>query len=325
MAKALIFQEVAPSRRQDTFSMEVEAGLSRPQKTLPSRFFYDYEGSELFEQITGLHEYYLTRSEQQIFNAHATEIIRSCGANVAIVEFGSGSSSKTRLLLSAALERQSTLMYVPIDISRDYLIASARALVSQYEKLNVTALASEYRDAIKALPSHEGPRLILFLGSNIGNFDASEACDFLERLRRVMTPEDRLLVGIDLLKDPAIIELAYNDAAGVTEAFNKNILSRVNRELGGRFDLGLFRHEAPFVPHSSAIEMRLVSTEDQSVWVEALGRDFHFKEGEWIHTESSFKYSLAGFEAMCAQAGLRLDRAWMDEKKWFAVTLLALK
>ncbi len=323
MANALVFQEVTPSRRQDTFAIEVCKGLSRVQKTLPSRFFYDAAGSELFEQITKLPEYYLTRCEQSIFEAHAGEMVAAAGANLAMIEFGSGSSEKTRLLLSAALSSQKGLVYVPIDISGDFLRSSAKALLEEYDGLHITALASEYNDAVNSLPSHSGPRLILFLGSNIGNFDQVEASDFLRRLRGVMHSEDRILVGIDLMKDVPIIERAYDDAQGVTAAFNKNILRRINRELGGHFDLDLFAHEAPFVSELSGIEMQLVSKVKQRVSVDALGTDFSFAEGEWIHTEHSHKWTMSGFERLCAGAGLKINATWGDDRGWYAVTLLS--
>lgn len=325
MANALIFQEVVPLRRQDTFAIEVDRGLSRSQKSLPSRFFYDAAGSELFEQITRLSEYYLTRCEQEIFESHAAEMVQAAGRNVAMIEFGSGSSEKTRLLLTAALANQSRLIYVPIDISKDFLRSSAEALLAEYSSLEITALASEYNDAVNSLPGHHGPRLILFLGSNIGNFSFDEAAEFLKRLRSVMKPDDRILVGIDLFKDIELIERAYNDPLGVTAAFNKNILARINRELGGNFDLDSFEHSAPFLRSESGIEMRLVSKLDQNVYIRDLNKSYAFRQGEWIHTEHSHKWTRDGFQSLCAEAGLSINATWGDRKGWYEVNLLGPK
>ncbi len=238
------------------------------------------------------------------------------------MEFGSGSSYKTRLLLEAALARQSHLHYLPIDISADFLYGSAQALLHTHDRLHVTALAAEYLDGIAALPALDAPRLILFLGSSIGNFTRDEATDFLTHVRCRMQPQDRLLIGIDLLKERAVIEAAYNDAAGVTAAFNKNLLARINGELGANFDLDAFDHIAPFVEAESRIEMRLVSRRRQKVYVPVIEQDFLFHPGETIHTENSHKYSLPDFASLCAEAGLTVRQRWQDARDWFALLLL---
>jgi dimethylhistidine N-methyltransferase len=318
----LAFIEVPSQQADGTFAAAVLEGLSLRQKTLPSRFFYDTAGSDLFEQITRLPEYYLTRSEESILQANAESILRRAGDGITLVEFGSGSSYKTRLLIDAALRRQARLHYVPIDISADFLGQTAKRLLSEYRGLSITALAAEYRDAVTAMPDTDGPRLILFLGSNIGNFDPVEAQAFLRQVRGRMSDCDRMLVGIDLVKDPSIIEAAYNDAQGVTAAFNRNVLARINRELGGRFVLSSFRHQAPFLPEPSKVEMRLISAVFQTVRVTAVERDFDFEAGEFIHTENSYKYTLASFEELCAPAGLRIADCWLDPNRWFAEVLL---
>ena len=258
-APRLDFVQVRMRRPQMRLKNVVADGLNRPDRRLPCCFFYDAAGSDLFEQICDLPEYYLTRTERAILDRYSPEIVDAVGENLALVEYGSGSSVKTRLLLSAALERQSYLHYVPIDISSDFLRESAEVLLRDYDRLRVTAIAAEYSDAGPVVPHHDGPRLFLFLGSNIGNFDRDGAVSFLKDVRRVMQPQDRILLGVDLLKDSGIIEAAYNDAAGVTAKFNKNLLVRINAELDADFDLDSFDHSAPFIGEHDRIEMRLVS------------------------------------------------------------------
>lgn len=298
------------------------SGLTATPKRLPPRLFYDHEGSKLFEAITDLPEYYPTRTEQAILEVQADAIVAAAGDGLTLIEFGSGSSRKTRVLIEAALRRQHGLHYVPIDISRTFLRESSQALLAEYPSLTIGALAGEYFDAARALPSAEGPRLILFLGSNIGNLAHDEATDFLTRIRDGMQPDDRLLVGTDMVKDPAILEAAYDDERGVTARFNLNVLARINRELGGHFDLDRFRHEAPWDAAHERIEMRLVSQGRQRVRVDALGAAFDFADGEAVVTEWSQKYTRAGFGALCAGASLEVERTWADERGWFVENLL---
>lgn len=300
----------------------VAEGLSKPQKSLPCRLFYDADGSALFEQICTLPEYYLTRTEQSILDEFATDILGAVGSEISFVELGSGSSRKTRRLISAALARQSALHYTAIDISAHFLRESAAVLLTEYPRLRVTAIAAEYNHGIDAAPASSEPRLFLFLGSNIGNFDRPEAVAFLSRISNRMMPDDRLLVGIDLLKDRDVIERAYNDSAGVTAAFNGNILRRINTELGGDFDSRVFVHAAPFVEELARIEMRLVSARRQEVSIRALDRSYIFERGEYLHTENSHKYSLALFDQMSRLAGLRIAGVWQDTREWFAEVLL---
>ncbi len=326
MTTALIppleFVEVASGAQGTALRDVVAEGLSQPQKCLPCRFFYDEAGSALFEQICELPEYYLTRTEQAILERSAGEMAEAMGGEVALVELGSGSSRKTRLLLDAVLRRQRTLRYFPIDISRDFLRASAEALLEEYPRLRITAIAAEYDDGIRVLPHCEGPRVVLFMGSNIGNFEPDEAAAFLGRIRSRLLPQDRVLLGVDLLKDPKIVEPAYNDSAGVTAAFNRNLLARINRELGGCFNPALFTHHAPFVAECSRIEMRLVSRVRQQVLIRALDRSYGFREGEYIHTENSHKYAPAAIAEVCRRAGLAVQERWLDGNAWFAVMLL---
>lgn len=307
----------------DGFAAAVRDGLGGSPKSLPCRFLYDAEGSRIFEEICRLPEYYPTRTEGAILARSAREIADAVGPNAALAELGSGSSGKTRLLIEAFLARQATLHYAPVDISAGFLEKSAARLVDLYPGLLVTAIAAEYRDAIPHLPTHAGPRLVLFLGSNVGNLEESEASSLLASVAERLLPSDRLLVGFDRLKSPALLERAYDDAAGVTARFNRNLLARANRELGAEFDLHEFAHAAPFVAERSRVEMRLVSRRRQEVRIAALGRTFAFEEGETIHTESCHKYGLADIGRIAGAAGLRVDRLWSDPLEWFSLALLA--
>ena len=317
--------ELPRSHKERAFSQAVADGLSKQQKSLPCRYFYDLAGSKLFEQICELPEYYLTRTEQKIFDDNSTDIIDALGHELVIVEFGSGNSIKTRLLINAALNRQQHLHYIPVDISSSFLKSSSHALLGQIDRLSITAIAAEYADAIPIIPNPKEPRLFLFIGSNIGNFNRTEAVSFITKIRRRMHSRDRLLISFDLVKASRILEAAYNDAAGVTAAFNKNLLARINRELGATFAISEFDHCAPFIQEHSRIEMRLVSTCPQRVYINKLQREFTFEQGEYIHTEDSHKYTYQSFADICRAAGLEIQNQWLDKHKWFAVALLKLR
>lgn len=318
----LQYIEVPPTLRELPFCAVVADGLSAPRKWLPCRFFYDRIGSELFEQICDLPEYYLTRTERSILERDADEIVAAAGDRVSLVEFGSGSSIKTRLLIEAALRRQGALHYSPIDISADFLKASSLSLLDDFSGLDITAIAAEYFDGVAALPDVDLPRLILFLGSSVGNFTQPEAEMFLRHVRESMRPEDRMLIGIDLVKDRKVIEAAYNDSQGITAAFNKNLLRRINSELGADILVDAFEHSAPFVEEYSRIEMHLVCRRAHEAYVGAVDMSFQFRQGEIIHTENSHKYSLGGFASLCRAAGLEVDRHWTDDREWFALLLV---
>ncbi len=327
MHPRLEFITVPPTQPGQTLCAAVADGLRQPRKRLPCRFFYDEAGSQLFEAICELPEYYPTRTERAILERHAGEIVaQACASQpdkpLVLIEFGSGSSIKTRLLIEAALGQQATLTYIPIDISGDFLRASCLDLLGDYPALSVTGVAAEYSDALRVLPDHDGPRLFLFLGSNIGNFAPDEARSFLSRLRDSMTPDDRLLLGADLVKDRSVLRAAYNDASGTTAQFNKNLLTHINRELGADFDLNKFAHDAPFVEEQARIEMRLISRCDQTVYIEYLDMSFQFAAGEIVHTENSHKYTLDSIARLCAPARLELQSCWMDDREWFTVLLL---
>jgi len=303
---------------------EVRAGLGARPKRLPCRFLYDEEGSLLFEAICELPEYYPTRAERQILEARADEIAALFPERISLVELGSGSASKTRLLIDALLRRHGALRYVPVDISRSILEESARSLLESYAGLEVRAIASEYEEGLRHLRGDaDRPRLVAWLGSNVGNFERSEAAAFLGNVRDCMAARDRLLLGVDLRKDPAVLERAYDDARGVTARFNKNLLARINRDLGGRFDLAAFAHRARWNESEGRMEMHLVSLRAQEVRIDALDLTVGFAAGEAIHTESSYKYAPREIDALADDAKLAVVRRWLDPAARFSLNLLA--
>jgi dimethylhistidine N-methyltransferase len=310
--------------RRAAFARDVGAGLTSAPKQLSCCYFYDREGSLLFEEICKLPEYYLTRAEHEILEHHADELAAQLPAGVRVVELGSGYSVKTKLLLAAILRRQPHLHYVPVDICSVALQVATLALHKVFPALEITALAAEYRDALgylKNLPPQ--PQLVLWLGSNIGNFHRAEAAEFLRTVREPLAPSDRMLIGIDLRKDRAMLEPAYDDARGVTAEFNLNLLSRINRELDADFDLNAFRHRAVYNDGAGRIEMYLVSTRVQRVHIAALRLEVDFAAGETIHTENSYKYSQAEIDAIASTAKLRRECQWLDSVGTFSVNLFA--
>ncbi len=310
--------------KDDGFAGAVYSGLSRASKSLPCIWLYDATGSNLFEAICDLPEYYLTRSEREILTSYAPEMIRGLPDDVTLVELGSGSAMKTRLLIEALLDKQETLRFTPIDISRTALEGSLNELLDSYPNLEIVAVAAEYQEGVAALKwENSGPELILWLGSSIGNLTRLEAALFLENLRGEMSKEDRLLVGVDLRKSREVLEPAYDDAAGVTAKFNRNVLARVNTELGGNFDLQGFDHLAHYNEEEGRIEMHLVSVRDQKVTIEDLGLDVDFREGERIHTENSYKYSLEEIDLLAKNADLRVEGQWFDQDQRFSLNLMA--
>jgi dimethylhistidine N-methyltransferase len=316
--------EESASTRRDSFAHAVEDGLSGEPLSLPCRFFYDAIGSELFEAICELPEYYLTRAEHEILTCHADEIAARCAMPVFLAELGSGSATKTRLLIEAFLRRQGGLRYVPIDISQSALDASVQSLLADYRGLEITAIASEYREGLHHLGKDTRlPKLVAWLGSNIGNFPRADAHHFVSGIRDAMGADDRLLLGVDLRKDTRALEQAYDDAQGVTARFNKNLLARINRELGGSFDLADWRHRARVVDDGGRVEIGLVCERDCEVAIAALGRRYRFARGDFIHTEDSTKYSEREIAELAAAASLRVDAHWLDARRRFCAVLLA--
>ncbi len=306
------------------FAQDVRGGLLSARKRLPCCYFYDEEGSRLFEAICELSEYYLPGAEREILREHAAAVAAQFPERPTLIELGSGSAVKTRLVIEALLDRHERLEYVPIDISRSALEESAAGLLRDYPALRIHAVAGDYHEGLQHLDTGpDRPKLVLWLGSSIGNLDRADAGAFLRRIRGMLSPPDRLLVGIDLRKDRAVLEPAYDDARGVTARFNLNVLARINRELGGRFDLKAFRHRAVYDEEAGRIEMYLVSTRAQSIRIEDLRLTVPFAAGEAIHTENSYKYSAAEIEALASAAQFRIHDQWLDAAGRFSENLLA--
>lgn len=297
---------------------DVRRGLAMPQKELDPKYFYDDRGSELFEQITELPEYYLTRSERSLLLAEVPGIVAAMLPR-ALVELGAGSATKTRIILDAMQDSGAAQQYVPVDVSRDFLEDTATRLREIYAQLEVTTAVGDFTRELK-LPWLERPTLFAFLGSTIGNFEFESAIRILRRIAAQMCPGDTFLLGADLKKDPAVIEAAYNDRAGVTAEFNLNILRVLNRELGANFDLSSFRHRAFYDRNLGRIEMHLDSDCEQTVVIPDIGT-VSFNQGESIRTELSCKYDKESVKALFEHAGLRLDQWITGEDEVFALAL----
>ena len=307
------------------FARDVRTGLAATRKWLPPRWFYDALGSSLFDTICFLPEYYVMRTESEVLTSHQREIAAAFGANVRLVELGSGAARKTRILLDALTERQPDLEYVPVDIDASILERSAQDLLGDYARLRVTAVCSDFTTPsvpMESLPRHAGRTVVLFLGSTIGNLEPDRAADMLRDLHSALQPGDALLLGADLRKSRAVLEPAYDDSLGVTAAFNLNVLARINRELGGHFDLKSFRHHAFYDAKLGRIEMHLVSTSSQTVPIDALGVEIAFSAGESIHTESSYKHDDTTLAALALASGFRIEKKWTDARGWFADVLM---
>src|SRR5262249_37973422 len=299
----------------------VREGLSADRKRLPPKLFYDAQGSRLFEEITETPEYYPTRTERSIFREFVVEMAEQAGNNLTLVELGAGSARKTRLLIEALLRRQLRLDFYPVDVSPTALREALASLNGDYPHLRVAPIVADYSHGLPALKDLPGQKLALFLGSTIGNFEPEEACEFLIDLRRSLATGDALLAGFDMTKDAGTLHAAYNDLQGVTASFNKNVLGRINRELGGRFDLDAFRHVAFWNPEASRIEMHLESLREQTVWVQGLARCFYFARGERIHTENSYKFSPPAIATLLSRSGWRMEMTWTDPQGWFSEVL----
>jgi L-histidine Nalpha-methyltransferase len=279
-------------------------------------------GSQLFEAICLLPEYYLTRAENEILTRYAEEIVSAIDGPKTLLEMGSGSASKTRRIIEALLKQQGDLLYIPVDISASALETSSRVLLQSYPRLRIRAYASDYYDGFAALRSEDrGRTLALFLGSNIGNFDADEAHTFLRALRGVLRTGDALLLGADLKKRADILEAAYDDALGVTAAFNLNLLARINRELDADFDLRAFKHYVRYDEEMGRVEVYIESLRAQAVRIGKLDLDIHLAAGERIHTENSYKYDLEGLSKLARETGFTRERTWLDKAERFSSNL----
>lgn len=304
----------------DRFRDDVLKGLSMSRKTVPPKYFYDEAGSTLFDRICETEEYYVTRSESNILAQHADDILAALPSEIALIELGSGSSTKTRLLLQDA---RSIRSYVPIDICENHLVKSTARLAARFPNIPMVPICADYT-FLRDLPSVAVPKgatpVVFFPGSTIGNLDRSESLRLMEGIHELVRGEGYFLIGLDLIKDKNILDAAYNDAAGYTAAFNRNLLRRINRELGGTFDVDSFEHLAFYCEEKERVEMHLVSKREQSVLVS--GRNFSFAAGESIHTESSRKFDLEAFDAFAQQAGFQCVAAWTDPRRRFALALM---
>lgn len=320
MSPFLLTRTLPEDATEAALRADVLKGLTHTPKTLPPKWFYDAHGSELFEQITELPEYYPTRAEREILVARSGEIAAATGART-LVELGSGSSEKTRYLLDALTGLHT---YVPVDVSESALTQAGHALIDQRPELSVHALIADFTGGL-SLPGTPGPRLVAFLGGTIGNLLPVERAAFLASVHALLSPGDALLLGTDLVKDENVLVRAYDDAAGVTAAFNKNVLTVVNRELGADFDPGAFDHVALWDAENEWIEMRLRSRTDQTVKVPALDLAVDFAAGEELHTEISAKFRKEGVRAELAAVGLELAHWWTDSEGRFALSLSVVR
>ena len=311
------FHDLAPS--QESFRDSVIAGLQREPKSLLCKFFYDARGSALFEKICELPEYYLTRTEIAILDRFAADIAARIGPHCRLIELGSGASQKVRILLEA-LDRPA--FYVAVDISREQLRRSAARLAADFPNVRVVAVCADYTRpfALPALPGPDGKRVGFFPGSTIGNFEPRQVVKFLSDWAALLGRGGEMLIGVDLKKDPKILNAAYNDKAGMNAAFNLNLLGRINRELGGNFDLDRFAHVAFYNESEGRVELYLKSLAEQAVTV--AGRHFRFGAGELIHTENSYKYAIDDFRALAEEAGFEPVHTWTDRHQLFSVHYL---
>lgn len=301
------------------FRAEVLSGLRKSPKELPSKYFYDERGSYLYERICTLDEYYIPRTEAAIMEAHIEEMVELLGSNILLIEYGCGNCAKTRILLAHLPDLAA---FVPIDISREQLRRVAEELASDYPGLEVLPVCADYTSDFD-LPTPKRPwgRIAAYFpGSTIGNFDPETARNFLEHIATVCGLGGALLIGVDLKKNHGVLHNAYNDRQGVTDAFNLNLLERINRELDGDFQLEQFQHRAFYNPGEGRVEMHLVSLRDQIVHLDDIS--IPFAEGESIWTESSYKYNLDDFKKLAATAGFSVEQVWTDERQWFSVQYL---
>lgn len=299
------------------FKTEVMQGLQLKQKTIPPKFFYDEKGSELFEQITETDEYYPTKTELGIIETACKEIAEVVGEHGLLIELGSGSSKKIRRLLNCLKPD----IYMPIDISGDHLKKQSQALAADFPEIEIHAVCADYTQHLELPPIGEGLRRAAFYpGSSIGNFDPQHAAQILTEVATMLGKEGVLLVGVDLQKDHETLNAAYNDAAGITAAFNQNLLTRINDEIGADFNLGSFEHLARYNPDRERMEMHLRSDREHRVQVD--GMEIKFMEGETIHTENSYKYTLEGFASLAKSSGFNVDHVWLDDQQYFSVQAL---
>ena len=317
------------------FAKDISTGLcEKIQKTIPSKYLYDDRGSELFEQITLQPEYYPTRTEIEILDNYSKDIISHIQKEIVLIELGSGSSKKTKFLFDGILKKQEKLFYFPIDISFNFLNSVVYDIENSISKVIVKGIPYEYIDGItycnkilfeNNIEFKNISRLIIFLGSSIGNFEMDEARNFLKDIRANISNDDFLLIGFDLLKDTSLIESAYNDNKGITSNFNLNLLNRINRELGANFNLENFSHKAFFNKNKNRIEMHIESKKDQKVFISTLKKEIEFKKNETIHTENSYKFEKDDINFLIKRAGFCVEKEFSDDNSWYDLVLLKPK
>ena len=303
------------------YAAEVIRGLSLRPKTLPCKLFYNQRGSALFERITELPEYYLTRTELEILRENSREIVQAAGCPVSVIELGAGTATKTATLLQAVARRQIRVKYFPVDISPSALDEAKKRVREELCGALIQPIVTDFGNGFSFLREIPGRKLVLYLGSSIGNFDWEDAAALLRKVRARLTPGDALLLGTDMVKGPEILVPAYDDAQGVTAEFNKNILHRINSEMNGNFDLDSFRHIAEWNPRLSGMQIYLESVQAQTVTLRLTGTVVRFAARERIHTENSYKYSLEMVERMLCVSGFSLEKTWFDQRKWFGLHL----
>jgi len=318
----LIIHDLAKRNGHVEFAQDIKRGLTSNPKHLFPKYLYDELGSRLFEAICEVDEYYLTRSEDEILTTHAEEIVAAIPECETLIELGSGSAEKTRKIIEALIRQRGELLFVPIDISASALKESSHALLDSYPELRINAYAADYFQALDALSlESEHPVLVLFLGSNIGNFEPGEALNFMRAIRRVLRKGDALLLGADLKKNREALEAAYNDSLGVTRSFIVNELERINRELGANFDLWTFGLRSFYDETLGRVEIYLESLRAQTVEIRGLGLNLDFKAGERIHMENAYKFDQGDLRRLGNQSGFELRRTWHDKQNRFSSNL----
>ena len=318
----LVIHDLARRNGHAEFARDIRTGLSSTPKHLFPKYLYDELGSRLFEAICQIDEYYLTRAEDEILTRHADEIVSAIPGCETLIELGSGSAEKTRKVIEALIRQNVELLFIPVDISASALQESSHALLDSYDSLKIKAYAADYFQALSELsPLGPHPALVLFLGSNIGNFEPDEATNFMQAIRNVLRPNDALLLGADLKKERATLEAAYNDSLGVTRSFIVNELERINRELAANFDLWTFGLRSAYNEAKGRVEVYLESLRAQSVEIRGLAMSIDLAQGERIHVENAYKFDLDDLKRLGARAGFNLEHTWLDSKERFSSNL----
>lgn len=311
------------NKKEQDFAKDVAYGLTRKNKFIPSKYFYDKTGSELFDQICSLPEYYLTRKEIEILSSIKQELSEYMVENYAVVELGSGSAIKTRHLFEVLSKNQEKIEYYPIDIS-NIVKESSKRLQNEFDNLQITGIVDQYESGLDLVKDIDDNKIIAFFGSSIGNFDQQSMLDFLSKIRDSMKPDDLFLLGMDLVKNKKILEAAYNDSKGTTRDFNLNLLQRINNELGGDFDVSKFEHVAFYNSKEKRIEMHLHSKIKQQIFISKVGLSVNLEEGDRIRTEYSYKYTLSQIKKITKRTGFNITKIWRDKQNYFALVLFSI-